>query len=333
MIPTEGNSESPPTFWQRLGHWIGPLIAIGAFLAAALLLYRKLGGEAWPKVVAAIEGVPLSAVALAVGLTALNYVILSGYDGLAVWYLKQPLKPLRVMLVAFVGYAMSHNLTWMLGGAASRFRLYLAWGFSAVQVVKIFALIGLTFWTGFCFLAGMVFMLVPMEIPPHTHLPLNSTFWLGPILLGMLGIYLVGCAIGRPIYIYKFPIVFPPLRLAALQAIVASCDLMLQAAIAYTVMPSGYAPGYWRFANAYLLGIAAAILTHVPGGTGVLEFVVLELAPTDGEHVVDDAAIFGSLLVFRGIFFLLPLVIAIVLFLGHEWIAARKRTTAETLKH
>jgi uncharacterized membrane protein YbhN (UPF0104 family) len=90
-------------------------------------------------------------------------------------------------------------------------------------------------------------------------------------------------------------------------------------------MPSGYSPGYWRFANAYLLGIAAAILTHVPGGTGVLEFVVLELAPTDGEHVVDDAAIFGSLLVFRGIFFLLPLVVAIVLFLGHEWMQARRK--------
>jgi uncharacterized membrane protein YbhN (UPF0104 family) len=324
MISTDGNSESSPTFWHRLGHWIGPLVAIGAFVAAGWLLYRKLGGDSWPKVVAAIEGVPLSAVALAIGLTAVNYVILSGYDGLAVWYLKQPLKPLRVMLVAFVGYAMSHNLTWMLGGAASRFRLYLAWGFSPVQVVKIFALIGLTFWTGFCFLAGMVFMLVPMEIPTHLHLPLRSTFWLGPILLGMLAVYLAGCAIGRPLVIYKLPIVFPPLRLAALQAIVASCDLLLQAAIAYTVMPSGYAPGYWRFANAYLLGIAAAILTHVPGGTGVLEFVVLELAPRDGELVADDAAIFGSLLVFRGIFFLMPLVIAIVLFLGHEWIAARK---------
>jgi hypothetical protein len=57
-----------------------------------------------------------------------------------------------------------------------------------------------------------------------------------------------------------------------------------------------------------------------------LEFVVLELAPTDGEHVVDDAAIFGSLLVFRGIFFLLPLMVAIVLFLGHEWLMARKNT-------
>jgi len=325
MIPTDANSEPAPTTWQRLGHWVGPLVAIGAFLAAAALLYRKLGNHGWQEIVNAIENLPASAIAGAIVLTALNYAILSGYDGLAVWYLKRPLKPLKVMLVAFVGYAMSHNLTWMLGGTASRFRLYLAWGFSPVEVVKIFALIGLTFWTGFCFLAGAVFTLDPMPIPDEVHLPLHSTFVLGPILLGMLAVYLIGCATGRPLMIYKFPIVFPPLRLALMQAIVASCDLLLQAAIAYTLMPTGYAPGYWRFANAYLLGIAAAILSHVPGGTGVLEYVVLELAPHNDPAVVyDEAAIFGSLLIFRVIFFLLPLVIAIVLFLGHEWMAARK---------
>jgi len=116
-----------------------------------------------------------------------------------------------------------------------------------------------------------------------------------------------------------------------MQAMVASADLLLQAAIAYTVMPTGYAPGYWRFANAYLLGIAAAILSHVPGGAGVLEVVVLELAPHNDPNVVfDEAAVFGSLLVFRAIFFLLPLVIAIGLFLGHEWVSAKKPTRAKT---
>ena len=325
MASTSGNSDAEPSFVQKLGHWIGPLVAIGAFIAAAFLLYNELKDHSWDEILAAIKGLRASCVGLALLLTAVNYAILSGYDGLAVWYLKRPLKPLRVMLVAFVGYAMSHNLTWMLGGTASRFRLYLAWGLSPVDVVKIFALIGLTFWTGFCFLAGLVFTLDPMPIPDHVHVPLTSTFWLGPILLGMLALYLLGCTIGRPIRIYKVSIVFPPVRLALMQAVVASCDLLLQAAIAYTVMPTGYAPGYWRFANAYLLGIAAAILSHVPGGAGVLEVVVLELAPhSDASVAFDEAAVFGSLLVFRAIYFLLPLVIAIVLFLGHEWQAARR---------
>src|SRR5262249_31254430 len=146
---------------HRWKHWIGPIVAIAAFIAAALLLYFELKDHSLWDILDAVEAIPRSRIALAIGLTALNYMILSGYDGLAVWYLGRPLPPLRVMLVAFVGYAMSHNLTWMLGGTTSRFRLYMAWGFSPVDVVKIFALIGLTFWTGFCFLAGLVFLLRP----------------------------------------------------------------------------------------------------------------------------------------------------------------------------
>ncbi len=325
MIPTEVQTETKPSLLHRLGHVAGPLVALVAFIAAAYVLYHKLGGHGWQQILDAIHALPTSAIVLAIGLTAFNYSILSGYDGLAVWYLRRPLKPLRVMLVAFVGYAMSHNLTWM-GGTASRFRLYLAWGLSAVDVVKIFALIGLAFWTGFCLLAGVVFLVVPMPIPAGAHLPLTSTFWLGPILLGILSLYLAGCVLSRRIPHFRWAKLFPPLHLALLQALVASCDLLLQAGIAYTLMPANYAPGYWRFANAYLLGIAAAILSHVPGGAGVLEVVVLELAPhTDSSVPFDEAAVFGSLLMFRFVYFILPLIVAIILFLGHEWRTHRKK--------
>jgi uncharacterized membrane protein YbhN (UPF0104 family) len=239
MSTPTGSLAHTPSLRQRIGHWIGPVIAIAAFAGAAMLLYRELKDHSWDDIELAIKSLPVSRIWLAVGLTTLNYVILSGYDGLAVWYLRRPLRRWRVMLVAFVGYAMSHNLTWMLGGTASRFRLYLAWGLSPVEVVKIFALIGLTFWTGFCFLAGLVFIVSPMPIPPELHLPLESTFWLGPVLLGALSVYLLCCALGRPITIRGWQIAFPPLRLAVMQAVVASCDLLLQAAVAYSLLPVG----------------------------------------------------------------------------------------------
>jgi uncharacterized membrane protein YbhN (UPF0104 family) len=326
MIPTEVQTAPKPSLLHRLGHFLGPLVALIAFAAAAYVLYLKLGGHGWQQILDAIHNLPPTAIALAIGLTAVNYALLSGYDGLAVWYLRRPLKPLNVMLAAFVGYAMSHNLTWM-GGTASRFRLYLAWGLSAVDVVKIFALIGLAFWTGFCLLAGMVFLIDPMPIPEGAHLPLKSTFWLGPILLGGLSLYLAGCVVSRRVPHFRWARLFPPLHLALLQALVASCDLLLQAGIAYTLMPADYTPGYWRFANAYLLGIAAAILSHVPGGAGVLEVVVLELAPhTDSSVPFDEAAVFGSLLMFRFVYFVLPLIVATILFLAHEYHSHRKRS-------
>ena len=307
------------TIGETLHKWGGPLLALVAFAAAIWLLHRELKDHSWQEIFGAISALPRSHVALAMFLTAINYSILSGYDGLAVWYLRRPLHPSKIMLGAFIGYAMSHNFTWLLGGTTTRLRLYSSWGFSTVDVVKLFALIGLAFWTGYCALAGIVFLTNPMPIPEELHSPLQDTFWLGPILLGMLGAYLFACALGKPIVFRSWRIDFPPLRLAIMQGIVAACDILLLSAVMYVLMPPGVNVSYWRFVNVALLALAAALISHVPGGVGVLEVTVLELVPHD-----DPTAIFGSLLAFRAIFYLLPLLIAVAMLGGHELFAHSK---------
>ena len=46
--------------------------------------------------------------------------------------------------------------------------------------------------------------------------------------------------------------------------------------------------------------------SHVPGGVGVIEAVVLEMVPYE-----DKAILLGTLLAFRAIYYLLPLAVAI----------------------
>src|SRR5262245_58730100 len=112
------------TVGERLAAWAGPLLAIIAFLGAIWLLKRELKDHSWQEIFGAITALPPSRVALALLLTAVNYCILSGYDGLAVWYMRRKLHPARIMMGAFIGYAMSHNFTWLLGGTTARLRLY-----------------------------------------------------------------------------------------------------------------------------------------------------------------------------------------------------------------
>src|SRR5437762_11297622 len=116
MTAPDDNTVRNSKFREKLGHIVGPVVAIAAFAAAVALLYRELKDHSFQEILEAVKSIPPRRIVLAVGLTVLNYLILSGYDGLAVRYLKRPLRLSRVMLVAFVGYAMSHNLTWMLGG-------------------------------------------------------------------------------------------------------------------------------------------------------------------------------------------------------------------------
>src|SRR6185369_4087442 len=52
------------------------------------------------------------------------------------------------------------------------------------------------------------------------------------------------------------------------------------------------------------------------GGLGVIEVVVMEMVPHD-----DPAMLLGTLLAFRGIYYLLPLAVAVSLLGGHELFA------------
>src|SRR5437762_2815030 len=221
MMPQQGNSSSAPTLRERIGPWIGPLFAVAVMAAAFWLVNKELKQHSWREIRQKVADVPRAKIALAMGLTALNYVWLSGYDALALRYLGRRLKPTQILLGSFVGYAMSHNFGWIMGGTTSRFRLYSAWGLSAVEIVKLFAMLGLTFTVGFCAIAGVVFLTSPLPLPDELqtlfarwHLPITSTFGLGPIFLTILAGYLGLCALGRSVSLRGWRIDPPPLQLA-----------------------------------------------------------------------------------------------------------------------
>jgi uncharacterized membrane protein YbhN (UPF0104 family) len=332
MIPQTDDSDSPPSLGRRLTHWLGPVFAVAVMLAAFYLLRQELKHHSWHEIRAAVANVRLSRIALAIVFTALNYLWLSGYDGLAMRLLGRRLRPWQIMLGAFVGYSMSHNFGWLMGGTTSRLRLYSAWGLRAVEIVKLFAILGLTFAIGFCALAGIVFLTAPLPLPQplrdslaRLHLPIESTFGLSPIFLSVAIAYLVACALRRPIVLRNWRLELPPLRYALLQMVVGAGDLLLATAVMYVLLPESVTMGYWQFANVPLLALGAGIASHVPGGVGVIELVVIELVPNE-----DPTALLGTLLAFRAIFYLLPLAVAVSLLGGHElfgrhpWLSAAK---------
>jgi phosphatidylglycerol lysyltransferase len=326
-MPHGGSNSSRATLRERISPWIGPLFAVAVMIAAFWLLKQLLKEHSWSDIMSKVADVPKSRIAMAIGITALNYTWLSGYDALAIRYLKRTLRPRLILLGSFVGYAMSHNFGWMMGGTTSRFRLYSAWGFSAVEIVKLFAMLGLTFTTGFCFLAGIVFLTDPLPLPAvlrerlaEFHIPLTSTFWMGPICLGILAAYLILCAFGKPVEVRGWRIDPPPLPIALMQIVVASGDLLLATAAMYVLLPAEATISYWRFANVVLIALGASVMSHVPGGVGVLEVVVVGLVPN-----VDSGTLTGTLLVFRAIYYLLPLAVAVSLLGGHELFGHQER--------
>jgi phosphatidylglycerol lysyltransferase len=270
--------------------------------------------------VASFARIPAAHLLLAVLLTALNYVVLMGYDLLATRYIGRPLALGRVAFTSFLGYVSSFNFGALLGGTTVRYRLYSSWGLSSVEVAKVIAVLSLSSLVGLAGFAGIVFVINPLPIPDRLHLPFTTALPLGFLLLGVVGLYVaVGFVQRKPIRLGGWQVVLPPPRVAACQIAIGSADLAVAAAVLYVLLPATAAVGYLPFLGVFLLAIIVAVFSNVPGGLGVFELVVLVLMGPPDPHLV-----LASLLAFRVIYYLLPLGVAGTLLAGHEILLHRQ---------
>ncbi len=307
---------------DALRHSLGPLVGITLFAAALWVLHGALRDYHYQDVVRQIRDLPPRSLVRALGLTALSYLVLTGYDTLALRYIRRPLSYGRTAVASFIGYAFSHNLGLsLLTGGSVRYRLYSAWGLTAAEVTNVVAFCGVTFWLGFLALGGAVFALTPPAIPEALHLPVASARPLGLVFLLLVAGYVSWTVLRkRPLTIrgWEFPV--PSARLLLSQIAVSSLDWMLAGSVVYALLPRAVAPSYPAFLAIYLLAMIAGVASQVPAGLGVFETIMLLLLPP----AAPASAILGSLLAFRVVYNFLPLTVAATLLGSYELLRARK---------
>ncbi len=290
------------------------VVAITVCVIAIMLIYRELETLHWADIRTSLRAIPSTALIACGLLAALNYVILIGYDLLAVRILGHKLALRRIAIASFTGFVASNNFGALFGGTPVRARLYSAWGFTAAEMAHLIVLVGATFWLGLFALSGVVFLLFPFPIPPSLNLPFESVRPLGLILaLVAVAVIVVSGIRRRPIQLGGYEFTLPAPRILCLQLLVATCDFLVAAGCLYVLMPSNLTMSYPQFLGVFLLGMVSIVITNVPGGVGVFEAVILTFCGTDAHQGVAAA-----LLVFRVIYFLCPLAVALLMIMGHE---------------
>jgi uncharacterized membrane protein YbhN (UPF0104 family) len=258
-----------------------------------------------------LKGISSSCLLLAVGLTFLNYLIFTGYDVLALRYIRRRLPYRKVALVSIISYAVSNSVGLaLLSGSAIRYRFYRVWGLSTVEIAQVVAFCNGSFWLGLFAVGGVLFLVEPVAVPTLLHLPFKSVHPIGILFLAIVLIYLLATVLSRKsLKVGKWMLPHLPLSLSLAQIAVTSFDWILAAAVLYVLMPTSVPLSYPGFFGIYLLAQIAGIISNVPGGLGVFETVMLLLLSPP----IPSAKLFGALLAYRGIYYFLPLIIAVML--------------------
>jgi phosphatidylglycerol lysyltransferase len=310
---------------SKLRKIVGPGLSLILFGVAVWLLHRELKAYRFEDILNALEAIPGIHLWAAAGLTIVSYTLMTGYDLLAMRYIRYPLSYAKIFLASFIGYAFSNNIGMsMILGASVRYHLYSAWGLSAMQITTVVAFCTLTLWLGFFLLGGAVFLIESLRIPAAIHLPLGSLHVIGIVMLGLVAAYGATTRTTRKSFtIRTWEFQLPSTPLAVSQLILAALDWMLASLVLFVLLAPGRAVSYPQFLAVYLLAQLAGLASQVPGGLGVFESVIVLMLSAR----LPANQIFGALLGYRVLYYWLPLASASLLLGAQEILRKRERLT------
>lgn len=310
----KGHGRAAIMQWGR-DHWVAiRRIGTGIFILVVLsLIVIAAANVNWPDVLTAIRKLPASSLWTAAALVAAGYVACSGFDVLGKWYTGHNLAVWRSMAVGFISYSFTMNMGSPVGGAL-RLRLYLKQGLGTGIAMRVLAFSLTTNWMGYLLLAGAVFASGKVRMPASWDVGSDALRFIGVGMVAANLAYLFLCAVSkkRSWVIRGHKIELPRLRTALLQIVLAMASWSLIGAVIYVLLQQNIP--YLLVLGVLLLSAIAGAVAHIPGGLGVTESVFIAML----SGAMPRPEILGALLVYRALYYLAPLLLASLLYLGAE---------------
>lgn len=279
------------------------LILLFLLVVLALLVHGARQVD-WPAVLKAVRTIPPQTIALALAATAAGYLAYAAMDLLSQRYTGHGLPRWRVMAIAMLSYALNLNLGVLIGGLGTRLRLYTRLGCRQSVATRVTLFSALSNWLGFAWLAGALLLAGAVPMPDW----MQGSRLAGASMLVLAALYSGACwrHPGKRWHWRRWTIVLPGLRMAGAQSLVAMLSWSLMGLTVYLLLqqrvPYPAALGILMFSS------VAALITRIPGGLGTTEAVFVgalagRLAP---------AEVLAAILPYRAVYFLLPLMLALI---------------------
>ncbi len=291
------------------------IFGIVAVAVSIFILYREFRRISFAAVADSLAAISLHNWVLAVLATLCAYGALAWYDRIAIAHLGKRISWLFISLCSFTTYALSHNIgASVISGAVVRYRAYSTRGLTAQEIGLLIVFCSFTFALGTVLTSGVVLVLKPDIIRRFIDVPPSVGLGLGIVLLALVALYVFGSWRHLPpMHIRKFQIMYPRLPIVARQLLAGPIELGGAAAIIYFALPAEGNPGYLIILGIFLASFTLALLSHAPGGLGVLEVTFLAALPE-----MNPNDVLAALIVFRLLYLLIPFALSLFIVLAFE---------------
>ncbi|TDW35716.1 phosphatidylglycerol lysyltransferase [Rhizobium azibense] len=287
------------------------LVALATLLVFCIVGYAvvQLTDEVrYEDVVAALSNTRPSAILLALLFTGLSFLALIVYDLNAIDYIGKRLPFPHVALTAFSAYAVGNTAGFgALSGGAIRYRAYSRLGLTPEDIGRVIAFVTLSFGLGLAGVASIALMIIADEIAPLVGTSALLLRLVAGVIIAALGALVVLGRDGRAMHIGPIAIRLPDSRTWSRQFLVTAFDIAASATVLYVLLPQT-AIAWPVFLAVYAIAVGLGVLSHVPAGLGVFETVIIASLGS----AVNIDAVLGSLVLYRLIYHVLPLLIAVL---------------------
>jgi len=290
----------------------GPLLGAGVF-ALALVAVRALLREVdIDQIGAAIARIPATMLWAATLSVAGSYAFLIGYDASALRYVGRRV-PAAVMAVgSFSAYALGNTAgVAVLSGGAVRHRFYRRFGLSLREITIVSTFCAVAFGVSVSLVGLAALIGYPQTLSRLVAAPESLVRWAGgAALLVCIGSLAVASYRAMPIGIGRFRLRLPTPSVLVAQVVFSLGELTLAALALYLLVPGGAGMAFLHFVSLFAAASLAAALSHVPGGIGVFDGLLIAGLNANGEAMPDAVA---AVLAFRALYYLGPFLMSLAL--------------------
>ncbi len=297
---------------KKMVSWAGLFF----FVVAAYMLYVQLSKYSWEDIKDALFSIPPRNLLWACLASFFGYVALSSYDYLALRYIKRKLAAWKWIFAGVIGFSVSNNAGHaIVSGGTIRYRLYTRWRFHGAEIVKMVTFSGFTYLVACFFLIIVGYVLTPNHAFGEGAVSKVTTLSVTVVSVVGLVLYL-GAALfyKKPFAIKGIEFEMPSLKMALAQVFIGAADILMASLVLYFSLIPFVDISFDAFMGVFIIAQVLGVFSQVPGGLGVFEGLFMYIIP--GDH--NQATLFGALIAYRVIYYLLPLVFSAVVLISYE---------------